>query len=79
MNSLQQQLEYTLLKPDCPSWWISKMQSDTYKNDMQYNYVLELEKCQRNVWKASDCFWTILHESNISFLSGINFSPHQVP
>ena len=24
---LQQELEYTLLKPDCPSWWISKMQS----------------------------------------------------
>ena len=22
----QQQLEYTLLKPDCHSWWISKMQ-----------------------------------------------------
>ena len=26
---LHQQLEYTLLKPDCHSWWISKMQSDT--------------------------------------------------
>ena len=24
---LQQQLEYTLLNPDCRSWWISKMQS----------------------------------------------------
>ena len=24
---LQQQLEYTLLKPDCHCWWISKMQS----------------------------------------------------
>ena len=23
---LQQQLEYTVLKPDCHSWWISKMQ-----------------------------------------------------
>ena len=28
-EQLQQQLEYTLLKPDCHSWWISKMQSDT--------------------------------------------------
>ena len=28
-EELQQQLEYTLLKPDCHSWWISKMQSDT--------------------------------------------------
>ena len=25
-EQLQQQLEYTLLKPDCHSWWISKMQ-----------------------------------------------------
>ena len=24
---IQQQLEYTLLKPDCHSWWISNMQS----------------------------------------------------
>ena len=28
-EQLQQQLEYTLLKPDCHSWWISKMQSGT--------------------------------------------------
>ena len=26
-EQLQQQLEYTLLKPDCHSWWFSKMQS----------------------------------------------------
>ena len=26
-EQLQQQLEYTLLKPDCHSLWISKMQS----------------------------------------------------
>ena len=26
-KQLQQQLEYTLLKPDCHRWWISKMQS----------------------------------------------------
>ena len=26
-QQLQQQLEYTLLKPDCPCWGISKMQS----------------------------------------------------
>ena len=37
-EQLQQELEYTLLKPDYHSWWISKMQSgreDTLKNDMQ--------------------------------------------
>ena len=26
-QQLQQELEYTLLKPDCHCWWISKMQS----------------------------------------------------
>ena len=26
-QQLQQQLEYILLKPNCHSWWISKMQS----------------------------------------------------
>ena len=26
-EQLQQELEYTLLKSDCHSWWISKMQS----------------------------------------------------
>ena len=25
------------------------------------------KKCHRNVWNASDCFWTILHKSSISF------------
>ena len=28
-EQLQEELEYTLLKPDCHSWGISKMQSDT--------------------------------------------------
>ena len=27
-EQLQQELEYTQLKPDCNSWWISKMQSE---------------------------------------------------
>ena len=29
--------------------------------------VLNLEKCHRNVWNASHCFSTILHESSINF------------
>ena len=28
-EQLQLELEYTLLMPNCHSWWISKMQSDT--------------------------------------------------
>ena len=68
---LQQQLEYTLLKPDCHSRGISKMQSgreDTLEERYAIKFCFKLEKiCQRNVWNASDCFWTILYESSISF------------
>ena len=37
-EQLQEQLEYTLLKPDCHSWWISKMQSDT----LEERYAIKL-------------------------------------
>ena len=37
-EQLLQQLEYTLLKPDCHSWWISKMQSDT----LEERYAIKL-------------------------------------
>ena len=67
-EQLQQELEHTLLKPDCHSWWISKMQSgceDTLEERyaVKLCFKLEKKKCHRNVWNASDCFSTILHES----------------
>ena len=66
-KQLQQALEYTLLKPDCHSWWISKMQSRR-EDTLEERYAIEfLEKVPQNVWNALDCFWTILHESSISF------------
>ena len=37
-EQLQQQLEYTLLNPDCHSWWASKMQSDT----LEERYAIKL-------------------------------------
>ena len=37
-EQLQQQLEYTLLKPDCHCWWISKMQFDT----LEERYAIKL-------------------------------------
>ena len=37
-EQLQQQLEYTLLKPDCHSWWISKMQSGR-ENTLEERYA----------------------------------------
>ena len=41
---LQQQLEYTLQKPDCHSWWISKMRSDTLEERYTIKFCFKLEK-----------------------------------
>ena len=38
-EQLQQQLEYTLLKPDCHSWWIS-MQSER-EDTSEEQYAIE--------------------------------------
>ena len=43
-EQLQQQLEYTLLKPDCYSWWISKMQSDTLEERYAIQFCFKLGK-----------------------------------
>ena len=46
-QQLQQQLEYTLLKPDCYSWWISKMQSgreDTLEEWYAIKFCFKLGK-----------------------------------
>ena len=46
-EQLQQELEYTLLKPDCHSWWISKMQSgreDTLEERYAIKFYFKLGK-----------------------------------
>ena len=46
-KKLQQALEYTLLKPDCHSWWISKMQSgreDTLKERYAIKFCFKIGK-----------------------------------
>ena len=40
-EQLQQQLEYTLLKPDCHSWWILKMQSGR-EDTSEERYAIKL-------------------------------------
>ena len=40
-QQLQQQLEFILLKPDCHSWWISKMQSGREDN-LEERYAIKL-------------------------------------
>ena len=46
-EQLQQELEYTLLKPDCHRWWISKMQSgreDTLEERYAIKFCFKLGK-----------------------------------
>ena len=40
-KQLQRQLEYTPLKPDCHSWWISKMKSER-EDTLEERYVIKL-------------------------------------
>ena len=46
-EQLQQQLEYTQVKPDCHNWWISKMQygrGDTFEERYAIKLCFKLEK-----------------------------------
>ena len=43
-EQLQLELEYTLLKPDCHSWWISKLQSDTLEEWYAIKFCFKLGK-----------------------------------
>ena len=46
-EQLQRELEYTLLKPDCHSWWISKVQSgreDTLEEQYAIKFCFKLGK-----------------------------------
>ena len=46
----QQQVEYTLLKPDCHNWWISKMQSDTLEERYAIKLCFKLGKNAREMY-----------------------------
>ena len=76
-EQLQQQLEYTLLKPECHSWWISKMQSgreDTLEEWYAIKFWFKIGKMPQ---KRMECFRLLLeHLAWIEheFLSGIRDS-----
>ena len=76
-EQLQQQLEYTLLKPDCHTWWISKMQSgrkDTLEERYAIKFCFNLGKMPQ---KRMECFRLLFdHLAWIEhqFLSGIRDS-----
>ena len=55
-EQLQQQLEYTLLKRDCHSWWISKIQSgreETLEERHEMKFRFKLGKMPQ---KHMECF-----------------------
>ena len=71
-EQLQQELEYILLKSDCHSWWISKMQSgceDTLEERYTIKFCLNLEKMPQKrmeyfilLFGASCMNWVLLFE-----------------
>ena len=73
-EQLQQQLEYTLLKPDCHSWWITKMHSDTFEE----RYAIKLcFKLGRNATETYGMLQTAFRSSCLnraSVFSGIRDS-----
>ena len=77
-QQLQQQLEYTQLKPGCHSWWISKMQSgreDTLEEWYAIKFCFKLAK--KMPQKRTECFRLLFdHLAWIGhqFLSGIRDS-----
>ena len=58
---LQQELEITLLKPDCHSWWISKIQSgcvDTLEEEYAIKFCFKLGKnATETYWMLQTAFW----------------------
>ena len=73
-EQLQLELVYTPIKPDCHSWWISKMQSDTLEERYGITFCLKLGKMPQ---KRMECFRMLLdHLAWIKheFLSGIRDS-----
>ena len=66
-EQLQQQLEYTLLKPDCHNWWISKMQS-WRENTLEEWYAIKF--CFKLAKNATETYGML----KTAFLSGIRDS-----
>ena len=73
-EQLQQELQYTLLKPDCHSWWISKIQSGREEERCAITFFFKLRKMPK---KRMECFRLLVeHIAWIEhqFLSGIRDS-----
>ena len=81
-EQLQQQLEYTLLKPDCHSGWISKMQSgreDSLEERYAIKFCFKLGKMPQ---KRMECFKLLLEQLawiERQLLSGMRFKEGREP
>ena len=77
-QQLQQQLEYNLLKPDCHSWWISKMQSrreDTLEEQYAIKFCFKLGKNATETYgMLQTAFFFFFSLIEHQFLSGIRDS-----
>ena len=74
-EQLLQEFEYTLIKSDCHSWWISKMQServDTLEEQYTIKICFRLGKNAKETYRMlQTAFWP---SSMNQFLSGIRDS-----
>ena len=58
-EQLQQELEYTLLNPDCHSWWISKIQSETLEERYAIKLCFKLGKSATETYgMIQSVFWS---------------------
>ena len=71
---LQQQLENTLLRPDCHSWWISKMQSDSLEERYAIKFCFKLGKMPEKRMEYFRLLLDHLAWLKHQFLSGIRDS-----
>ena len=73
-EQLQQELEYTLLKPDSHTWWISKMQSDTLEERYAIKFYFKLGKMPLKRMEYFRLLFNHLAWIEHQFLSGIRDS-----
>ena len=73
-QQLQQQLEYTLLKPNCHSWWISKMQSERGEERYAMKLCFKLRKMPQKHMEFFRLLFDHLAWIDNQFLSGIRDS-----
>ena len=66
-EQLPQELEYTLLKPDCHSWWISKIQSGR-KDTLEERYAIKF--CFNLGKNATETYVMLQTDFRLSCMNG---------